>query len=443
MHLINLNDISKSYGARTLYHSVSFGIESGEKVGFIGPNGVGKSTLVKIIAGEILPDQGSVTKSQGAKISLLEQDPQFRESDSIFDAVGEKLNDPLEQMAEIYQWISMLELGAFGEDFLVSKLSGGWRKRVALARELITGPDLLILDEPTNHLDVSSILWLEEFLSRQSFACLVITHDRPFLQRVCKRIIDLDNRNPNFILDIKGDYLSYSEAKQSLLSENSRHQDVLKNKLHREREWLSRGPQARQTKQKARIEAAGELEEQFSEVKARNLNQRAQIDFGESERLPKKLIEAKGLKKSFGSTELFSDFNLLIRPQTRLGLLGDNGSGKSTLIQCLLGKIPVDAGEITFAENLQVSYFEQGKETLEDHKTVLQNICPEGDHVHFQGEFIHVRSYLERFLFYSHHIDQLVSKLSGGERARLRLAQLMLKKAQVLILDEPTNDLDM
>lgn len=442
MVILNANQLEKSYGARTLFKDLSFGLNAGERVGLVGPNGVGKSTLVKIIAGIVDPDEGQVTRSQGLRVGYLDQNPTFKKGTSILQGVMEKLNRDSEELSKAYQLVSLLGLDQFGEDFLIEELSGGWQKRVALARELILEPQLLVLDEPTNHLDVSGILWLENFLKTQPFGTLMITHDRLFLQRVCQRILDLDPRNPHFLLDVKGDYLEFTEAKQNILDAQVKREGVLKNKLRREKEWLSRGPQARQTKQKARIEEAHKLEEDFDSVKARNLNRSAGIEFGGQKRLPKKLISVKSLGKGYEGKSLFSNFDFLIGPSTRLGFLGDNGSGKSTLIRCLLGLEKADSGEVEFAEDLKVSYFEQGKETLNSEESVLRNVCPEGDHVFFQGQFIHVRSYLERFLFFGHHVDLKVEKLSGGERARLRLAQLMLKEAHVLVLDEPTNDLD-
>lgn len=442
MVILNVSQLEKAYGARTLFQSLSFGLDEGEKVGLVGPNGVGKSTLAKMISGLEEPDQGQVTSSQGLKVGHLEQMPVFKGQASILDGVMEKVGGDLEYLPKAYQLMSLLNLDRFGENFLVKDLSGGWKKKVALARELLMEPQLLVLDEPTNHLDVSGILWLETFLKSQSFATLMITHDRLFLQRVCQRILDLDPKNPEFLLDVKGSYLDYTSIKQEVLDSQKKQQQVLKNKLVREKEWLSRGPQARQTKQKARIEGAKRLEEDFESVKSRNLTRSAGIEFGGQKRLPKKLITARGLRKSYGENILFSDFNLNVGPTTRMGFLGDNGSGKSTLIRCLLGLEKVDSGEVEFAEELKVSYFEQDKETLNLEESVLKNVCPEGDHVYFQGQFVHVRSYLERFLFFGHHVDLKAEKLSGGERARLRLAQLMLKEAHVLVLDEPTNDLD-
>lgn len=442
MVLLNAHKISKSYGSQLLFEDVSFGLNEGERVGLLGPNGAGKSTLAKMLAGRILPDGGSLTLAQGLRVGFLDQDPVFHPGQKLLEAILEKLNDPLDHQAKAYELISHLGLDEFGPEFLIQDLSGGWKKRVALARELILEPQLLILDEPTNHLDVSGILWLEKFLNSQAFSVLMITHDRLFLQRVCQRILDLDRRNPQYLLDVAGGYLEFCYAKEGLLNSNLRQEEVVKNKLRREREWLSRGPQARQTKQKARIKEAHDLEDHSGQLRERNKKLTAQLDFGENSSLPKKLIFAQNISKSFAERELFSDLNLLIGPSTRLGLMGDNGSGKSTLIRCLLGLEPVQDGKIEWAENFHYSYFEQGKETLNFNTTVQKNVCPEGDYVNFQGQFIHVRSYMERFLFFGHHLDRLAGKLSGGEKARLRLAQLMLNQAQVLILDEPTNDLD-
>jgi ATP-binding cassette subfamily F protein uup len=442
VNLINVHGLEKSYGLRSLFRDLNFGIESREKVGLVGPNGVGKSTLLKILEGRLAPEQGQVIRGQGLVIGFLEQEPSFTPGRNLLDALLEKQNDKAAALSKAYELISLLGLESFGDHFPVSDLSGGWKKRVALGRELLLEPNLLLLDEPTNHLDLSGILWLEKFLSQGDFALLMVTHDRLFLQRVCDRILDLDPRNPRFLLDVRGSYLDFTEAKEGLLSAQLNEEAVLKNKLRREKEWLSRGAQARQTKQKARIQEASRLEERVDDVRERNLKRNAQIDFGQAARLPKKLIEAKGLGKSFDHQVLFSGLDLLIRPTTRLGLLGDNGSGKSTLIRCLLGLEKASEGEVTWADGLKVSYFEQNKETLNENISVLKNVCPDGDYVSFQGRFVHVHSYLERFLFFGAHRDLPVSRLSGGERARLRLAQLMLQEAQVLILDEPTNDLD-
>lgn len=440
--LLNTHKLSKAFAGKRLFENVALGVEEGERIGLVGPNGAGKSTLLKILAGTMEADGGDVTRKKNLRVGFLEQTPAFPPEQSILDALLSYSEDPHEALGLAYEWLARLDLTRFGEDFPVRDLSGGWKKRVALARELMRDPELLILDEPTNHLDVSGILWLEEFLASAPFALLMVTHDRLFLQRVCNKIFDLDPRNPDYLLSVRGDYLTYVEAKEQLLSGLESRERALKNTLRRETEWLRRGAKARQTKQKARIESAQDLREEVSELSQKNRDRKVQIDFKESERAPKKLIEALGVSKSYDGKNLFSDFSYLVSPKTRMALLGDNGSGKSTLIRVLLGMEAPDSGTVTLADNIQIAYFEQNRETLKLQESALKNICPEGDYVHFQGQYVFNRSYLERFKFNRQQMDLPVERLSGGEQSRLRIAQLMLREAQVLVLDEPTNDLD-
>jgi ATP-binding cassette subfamily F protein uup len=441
MLLFSTHQLEKTFASKTLFKNVSFGIEDQQRVGLVGPNGAGKSTLLKMIAGQITPDGGSVTTKKGLRLGFLEQTPEFGPDENILDAILAKV-DYNDGLALAFEWMAKLDLLQFGESFLVSKLSGGWRKRVALARELVLEPELLLLDEPTNHLDVKSILWLEEFLRTASFSVLMITHDRLFLQRVVNRIIDLSVQNPNYILSIDGTYADYVEAKQQILDSQQKLEQVLKNTFRRETEWLRRGAKARQTKQKARIESAHALGDVVEELQSRNVQRTSDIDFGQISKAPKKQIEIIDVAKTYGDTTLFADVNLLIGPQTRLALVGENGTGKSTLIRIIMDLEKPDVGTVYQAENLNVAYFEQSRETLDPKKSILRNIAPDADHVTFRGRSLHVRSYLDKFLFSGHKVDLPVEKLSGGEQARLRIAQLMLKDAQVLILDEPTNDLD-
>ncbi|MGE0526015.1 MAG: ABC-F family ATP-binding cassette domain-containing protein [Bdellovibrionales bacterium] len=442
MTLLNAHEIEKSYAHRVLFEKVSLGIQAKDRIGLVGPNGAGKSTLLKILSGEIEADRGQVSRKKGLRVGVLEQAPAFAPEATVLESVLERCGDREESTPRALELLARLELSRFGIDFPVAQLSGGWRKRVALARELAFEPELLILDEPTNHLDISGILWLEEFLQSAPFAVLMVTHDRLFLQRVSTRIWDLDPRNPGYLLTVDDDYVRYLEIKEQELSALRRHEAVQSNRLRRETEWLRRGALARQTKQKARSEAAGELKDSVSELKSKNKTARVEMNFGETKHSPRKLIEVQGISKSFGSSTLFANLDLLITPQTRLGLLGDNGSGKSTLIRVLLGLEPPTCGQIKRADGLDVAYFEQSSETLQPDLSVLKNVCSEGDYVFYQGQSIHVRSYLDRFLFSGSKVDLPVRNLSGGERARLRLAKLMLKSCQVLVLDEPTNDLD-
>lgn len=442
MLLISTYKLEKSFAGKPLFKNVSLGIEDGDRVGLVGPNGAGKSTLLKILAGQMETDGGEVTAKKGLRLGFLEQTPLFKPQETILDAVLSKCADHHESLASAYEWMARLELSQFGEQFLVEDLSGGWKKRVALARELVRDPELLLLDEPTNHLDVTSILWLEDFLSRAPFATLIITHDRLFLQRTTNKIFDLDPKNPNYLLSVKGGYLEYLEAKEQLLQAQEQREVVLKNTLRRETEWLRRGAKARQTKQKARIERAGDLKEDVQDLSVKNAARKVKIEFKETERNPQKLIALDQVTKAYNGRVLFKDFSYLVNPKTRLALLGDNGSGKSTLIRIFLGEERPDSGTVTQADKLKIAYFEQNRETLKPKESVLKNICPDGDYVHYQGQYVFARSYLERFLFNRQQMDLPVEKLSGGEQSRLRIAQLMLNEAQVLILDEPTNDLD-
>lgn len=441
--LISAHGLEKSYANRILFEDMSFGIDVKERIGLVGPNGAGKSTLLKILAGQVQPDAGKLAKKRGLRLAFLDQVPEFKPKQTLFEALLEKAEDPIESQAKAWELMAHLDLVNFGEDHLVSDLSGGWKKRVALARELLLEPELLILDEPTNHLDLSGVLWLENYLQSAPLSLLMVTHDRLFLQRVTNRILDLDPRNPHYLLSVKGDYAQYLETKELEIAAQHRQVQVQGNRFRRETEWLRRGAQARQTKQQARIEAAADLGESLQALKAKTQKKTVNIKFGESDHAPKKLIKANSISKSYGDRTLFTDLDLLLTGKTRLGLLGDNGTGKSTLIRVLLGHEPPDSGTIEQADALQVAYFEQSRETLDFSKSVLENLCPEGDYVYFQGSSIHIRSYLDRFHFSGPKAELIAGKLSGGEQARLRIAQLMLKRSQVLVLDEPTNDLDM
>jgi ATP-binding cassette subfamily F protein uup len=439
--LLSAHRIRKAFAARPLFDELTFSIESGERIGLIGPNGAGKSTLLRILAGHASVDEGTLSFQRGLKVGYLEQTPVFETGATILSAIEPEFANDWEAGAKAHEMISKLSLG--DPETIVDSLSGGWKKRVAIARELVKSPDLFLLDEPTNHLDVESILWLEEFISRASFATLTITHDRLFLQRIANRILELDRRNPGGLLSINGDYATYLETKEGLLASQERREQVLKNTLRRETEWLRRGAKARTTKQQARIKAAGELKKDVEEVEYRNQSRTARIEFGSTERNPKKLIEIKGVSKAYGQRVLFEDFDLLITPKSRIGLLGQNGCGKSSLIRVLLKNEEPDRGTVFHSDQLQVAYFEQARESLDPAMSISKTLCPKGDYVDFRGGRVHIRSYLDRFLFDPGQIDMAIGKLSGGEQSRLLLAKLMLKDANLLVLDEPTNDLDL
>jgi ATP-binding cassette subfamily F protein uup len=445
--LLSAHEISKTFGAQTLFQDLTFSLESAQKIGLIGPNGAGKSTLLQILAGLQTVDGGKLSRSNGLTLGYLEQNPVFKPEDTVFSAIAEATNDPYdgENLSFVQELISKLDLESeeAGSDRLVEHLSGGWKKRVALARELVKKPNLLLLDEPTNHLDLQSILWLEDFLVDQnSLAVLTVTHDRLFLQKTCDTIFDLDRRHPDGLIKFKGTYAEFVEFKESTLESQRNLEMSRKNVLRRETEWLRRGAKARQTKQKSRIERAGQLAEEVRDLRQRNLDRRIDMDFGAIGRGPKKLIEAKGISKKIGDRYLFKDFSFILGPKTRVGILGKNGSGKSTLIRHLVGQEQPESGSVFLADQAGIAYFEQQKEGIDPKVSLLRTICPEGDYVHVQGQPVFARSYLSRFHFRGDQMDLPVGKLSGGERSRILIAKLMLQSEPILVLDEPTNDLD-
>jgi ATP-binding cassette subfamily F protein uup len=430
--LIAAKDISKTFGARPLFEDLNFVVESGERVGLIGPNGAGKSTLLRILAGEIGVDDGELSLQRGLRVGFLEQTPKLDDDATVEDLVTGPLAGELLSRLELTEW----------KYHTVDQLSGGWKKRVALARELAKEPELLLLDEPTNHLDIESILWLEEFLAKSTFATVTITHDRLFLQRVASRILELDRRNPNGLLNVRGDYTTYVERKEEMMSLQQREETVLKNTLRRETEWLRRGAKARTTKQQARIHAHADLSDKVEELEYRNQTRSARLDFQSSDKKPKRLMEARQVSKAYGDRQLFRNVDVFVGPGSRIGLLGSNGCGKSTLIRVLLGTEEPDTGSVLRSEHLKVAYFEQNREELNPDTTLRKTLCPAGDHVNYRGKLVHINGYLDRFMFRKEQIDMMVGKLSGGEQSRVALAKLMLKESNVLVLDEPTNDLD-
>ncbi|MEZ4846748.1 MAG: ABC-F family ATP-binding cassette domain-containing protein [Bdellovibrionota bacterium] len=442
--LISAHKISKNFGFKPLFSDLTFTVEEGDRIGLIGPNGAGKSTLLKILAGEMEQTSGDLSRKSGTRIGKLEQSPQFTEGKTIFESIMEGAHDPddWEPQALAYEYMSKLHLSNFPEDIKIESLSGGWKKRVALARELIKKPDLLLLDEPTNHMDVESIAWLEDFLTDAPFALVTITHDRLFLQRVANRILEIDPRHAGGLLNVDGDYAKYTEVREQLILAQENREIVLKNTLRRETQWLRQGAKARTTKQQARIKKAGELKEQVEALEVRNVQRTARLQFVQSDRNPKILINAENVSKSYGDHEIFSNLDLMITPGTRVGLLGRNGAGKSTLIRTLMGLEEPTSGKVSRADQLRVAYFDQTRDALDPDATLMKTLCPEGDYVEFNGQSVHIRSYLDRFLFTPQQMQMTVGKMSGGEQSRLLVARLMLSPANVLVLDEPTNDLD-
>jgi ABC transport system ATP-binding/permease protein len=475
MNVLNVTNLKKSFGSRTLFDGVSFAIDEGEKVGFIGANGSGKTTLFRMVAGEEGMDGGTLALKRGASVGYLSQEPSFGERETIRTAVAggnPELQEALREYQEIaaalagsgdherllqrqsrlttriealggWDWESRVEtmltrVGLDGWDRPVEGLSGGERKRAALARVLLQSPDLLLLDEPTNHLDADTTLWLEDYLLDYAGAVMLITHDRYFLDRVVTRMIEVSRAE---LTPYQGGYTEYLEAK-SQRTERMRVEEEKRAKLiEQELAWVKRSPPARTGKQKARIKRLGTTQV-VQEEKRLPQQEVAEIRFGHPPRLGRTVLEIEGIGKSYGDRTLIHDFSAMLRAGERIGVIGPNGAGKTTLLRILLGLEKPDTGAVEWGKNTRVAYFDQKREDLDPERTILQSISDQ-DWVMVGGSRLHVRSYLERFLFPTSTHEQKVSSLSGGERNRLLLARLLLEEANLLVLDEPTNDLDL
>ncbi len=445
--LISVQNLSKTYGARPLFEGLSFGIFTGERAGLIGPNGAGKSTLLKVLAGVEKPDEGELAVRRGIRVGYLAQQDRFVDGDDL--TVRDELARALRGNGlEDYEVDIRVEDGLAGSGFApdqrVKALSGGGRKRLAILSQVIRRPDLLLLDEPTNHLDVAGVLWLEQLMAGVDFSFVVVTHDRRFLEAVCNRVIELNKRYPEGHFSSAGNYSDFLKNREALFSVQAAREDSVRNIVRRELEWLRRGPKARTTKQKARIDRAGELMGELKELEYRNAQTRsAAIDFTSSERRSKKLVALTRAEKSLGGRKLFGPLDLVLSPGDKWGLLGGNGSGKSTLLKLLGGTLAPDAGRIDRAEGLKVVTFDQHRETLDMAMPLRRALCESGEFVYYKDQPIHVVGWAERFLFGKEQLDAPLGRLSGGEQSRVMIARLMLRPADVLLLDEPTNDLDL
>ncbi|MFN3321979.1 MAG: ABC-F family ATP-binding cassette domain-containing protein [Bryobacteraceae bacterium] len=442
--LLSCHSIAKSFGAQPLFREISLTISDGERVGLIGPNGSGKSTLLQILAGLTEPDSGHSSLRRGVKLGYVPQDSHFPAAATVDEVLGAILPHGVLEKADRSARLAttMGRAGFLTGEQRVESLSGGWKKRLAIACELLKEPDILLLDEPTNHLDIEGILWLEKLLKTASFASVVVSHDRYFLENVATHMMELDRVHPDGLFRVQGAYSDFLEKKDEFLHAQAKRQESLENKVRREVEWLRRGPKARTTKSKARIDAAGRMMEELSDLSARGRTASAGVDFTASDRQTKRLLEATGIAVTLGGRTLFAGLDIVLSPGKRIGLAGLNGSGKTTLLRILNGDLAPSAGTIERADNLQVVYFDQHREQLDPESTLRRALAPHGDSVIFRGRPIHVAAWARRFLFRQEQLDMPVSRLSGGEKARVLIARLMLRPADVLLLDEPTNDLD-
>jgi ATP-binding cassette subfamily F protein uup len=441
--IITAQGLSKRYGAEPLFQDISFTVSEGERIGLIGPNGSGKSTLLEILYGRVKPDTGDVAVRKRTRLSMVAQNSEFDEGATIRSVIESSLvragvpeKDRAARMAEPLGRAGFTDL-----DTPTAALSGGWRKRLAIVEGLVQSPDILLLDEPTNHLDLAGINWLESVLQNAAFACVVVSHDRYFLENIATEVVELARMYENGFLRVSGNYSTFLIAKEEYLHAQRKHQESLENRVHTEIEWLRRGPKARTTKSKARIDSAQDMIGELADLNARTRTTSARIDFSSTDRQTKRLIALDDLTYAIGGRTLFEGINFAVTSGMRVGLVGPNGSGKTTLLRLLRGDIEPTRGEIRKADSLRIVYFDQNR-VLDPDISLRRALAPESDSVIYQDRVIHVASWAARFLFDPEHLSQPVGKLSGGERARVLIAQLMLQPADVLLLDEPTNDLD-
>lgn len=451
-NLITCKALGKSFGAQNLFKNINLVVNSGEKIGVIGPNGSGKSTLLKIICGLEEADSGQVVRQKFVRLSYLAQDDTFALDKSVTaNLLAAISGEDLEETEKYNRVNSLLSRAEFpNADAPVENLSGGWRKRLAICRALLAAPDVLVMDEPTNHLDIEGILWLEKMLGSGAApsAYLLVSHDRHFLENCSNRIIEISSLYPDGTLEVQGPYSQFLEKRDLFLAGQMQEEERLANRARREIEWLRRGPKARATKAKYRIDEAHKLTSDLAEVKARNRSiGSVQIDFEATGRKTRKLLEAVGLCKSYGDQTLFTNLDIVLTPGSRLGLLGRNGCGKSTLMKILAGatgnaQVLPDAGILITADTIKIVTFDQNRESINPALTLRRALAPDGDAVMYCGRSLHVASWAKKFLFRPDQLETPVGQLSGGEQARILIAGLMRQPADILLLDEPTNDLD-
>ena len=472
MALISLQGLRLAFGGPELLEGVTLQIERGERVCLVGRNGAGKSTLMKIISGEIIPDAGEIIRSQGVRIASLEQEGPQDLTGTVFEVVSAGLGRLVDLLSEYHSLSNRLSHGEdtdimdkfervhhsieaaggwliqrrvetvlsrlrLDPDATVSELSGGYKRRVLLARALVSEPDLLLLDEPTNHLDISSISWLEEFLLEFSGAILFITHDRRFLQTLASRIIELDRGR---VTDWPGDFATYLTRRQAQLEAEATRSALFDKKLSQEEAWIRQGIKARRTRNEGRVTALKEMRRE--RLARRQQTGSAAMRLNEAERSGRLVLEAKGLGFVYEGTPLIRDFSTVIMRGDKVGIIGPNGSGKTTLLRILLGSLEPQKGSVRLGTKLQIAYFDQHREQLDDEKSVVENVGDGYEHVTVNGKTRHIIGYLEDFLFPSERARSPVRVLSGGERNRVLLAKLFTRPSNVLVMDEPTNDLD-
>ena len=440
MPLVSLDQVTVAYGHVPLLDRALFQVDLGERIAVIGRNGAGKSTLLRIIEGTLPPDSGSVWQQRGIRVSRLEQDVPLSTERRVFDVVHDGLaahGDEEDWQREQRVRLVLSRLGLDGEA-RVDAMSGGWRRRVLLARALVGQPDVLLLDEPTNHLDIEAIMWLEEFLAAYRGAVIFVTHDRAFLERLATRIVELDRGQ---LTSWPGDYATFLQRKEEALAVEESANERFDKKLAEEEAWIRRGIKARRTRDEGRVRALLAMREQ--RAARRNQVGAVRLQMEATDPSGKLVFEAEHISKRYGAVSVVRDFSTRIMRGDRVGFIGPNGAGKTTLLRMLIGELAPDEGEVRRGANVQIAYYDQQREQLDPDRTVVDTIGEGNDTVTVAGHSRHVMGYLQDFLFSPERARSPVKALSGGERNRLLLARLLTRPANVLVLDEPTNDLDL
>ncbi|WP_418792528.1 ABC-F family ATP-binding cassette domain-containing protein [Phosphitispora sp. TUW77] len=437
MNLLSVEKLTKSYGLKTLFSNLSFGIDEGEKIGLIGINGTGKSTLLKTLAGIETPDHGEVTVGSTVSVAYLPQNPDFDDELTILQQIFKHIDSSIKYpwQAESEAKTILTRMGIYDFDAILGTLSGGQRKRVALAGALINPADLLILDEPTNHIDNETVGWLEQYLDRRRGALVMITHDRYFLDRMVNRIIELENGR---LYSYPGNYSRYLELKLERHEQERSAEQKRLNILRNELKWIKKGAKARTTKQKARIERFEQLREEAPEAK----HDKIEISVGAA-RLGKKVISLETISKSFSEAKVINDFSYTFLRNARVGIIGRNGIGKSTLLNIIAGTLEPDSGAVDRGQTVRIGIFSQETKEMDQSLRVIEYIREQAEFITTaDGKLISASQMLERFLFPPELQWTSVEKLSGGEKRRLYLLRVLMGSPNVLLLDEPTNDLD-